>query len=125
MPGVGTIPLLTPNSDGRILRVNYTLIRAAGANGRGKGSGAMLRSFTSYHPGLLTDLYHPDAAYISWRTGRNGQTTFDLLARRAPFDSAFMLVAGLETALEFVREFRYSDEDLYFLTQIRDYDPRF
>src|SRR5438045_3170150 len=85
----------------------------------------MLRSFTSYHPGLLADLYHPDAAYISWRTGRNGQTTFDLLARRAPFDSAFMLVAGLETALEFVREFRYSDEDLYFLTQIRDYDPRF
>lgn len=85
----------------------------------------MLRSFTSYHPGLLTDLYHPDAAYISWRTGRNGQTTFDLFARRAPFNGAFMLVAGIETALEFVREFRYSDEDLYFLSQIRDYDPRF
>lgn len=85
----------------------------------------MLRSFTSYHPGLLTDLYHPDAAYISWRTNRNGQTTFDLFARRAPFESAFMLVAGIETALEFVREFHYSDEDLYFLSQIRDYDPRF
>ncbi|HET8629159.1 MAG TPA: nicotinate phosphoribosyltransferase [Thermomicrobiales bacterium] len=85
----------------------------------------MLRSFTSYHPGLLTDLYHPDAAYISWRTGRNGLTTFDLFARRAPFDSAFMLVAGIETALEFVREFHYSDEDLYFLSQIRDYDPAF
>ena len=85
----------------------------------------MLRSFTSYHPGLLTDLYHPDAAYISWRAGRNGETTFDLFARRAPFDGAFMLVAGIETALEFVREFHYSDEDLYFLTQIRDYDPRF
>lgn len=85
----------------------------------------MLRSFTSFHPGLLADLYHPDAAYISWRTGRNGQTTFDLFTRRAPFNGAFMLVAGIETALEFVREFRYSDEDLYFLSQIRDYDPRF
>ncbi len=85
----------------------------------------MLRSFTSYHPGLLTDLYHPDAAYISWRTGRNGQTTFDLFVRRAPFNGAFMLVGGIETALEFVREFGYSDEDLRFLSQIRDYDPRF
>ncbi|CAA9545862.1 MAG: Nicotinate phosphoribosyltransferase, partial [uncultured Thermomicrobiales bacterium] len=85
----------------------------------------MLRSFTSYHPGLLTDLYHPDAAYVSWRTGRNGMTTFDLFARRAPFDGAYMLVAGIETALEFVREFHYDDEDLRFLSQIRDYDPRF
>jgi nicotinate phosphoribosyltransferase len=85
----------------------------------------MLRSFTSYHPGLLTDLYHPDAAYISWRTGRNGLTTFDLFARRAPYSGAFMLVAGIETALEFVREFRYSEEDLRYLSQIRDYDPAF
>lgn len=85
----------------------------------------MLRSFTSYHPGLLTDLYHPDAAYISWRTGRNGLTTFDLFARRAAYNGAYMLVAGIETALEFVREFRYSEEDLHFLSQIRDYDPAF
>ncbi len=85
----------------------------------------MLRSFTSYHPGLLTDLYHPDAAYISWRTGRNGTTTFDLFARRAPYQGAYMLVAGIETALEFVREFRYAEEDLRYLSQIRDYDPRF
>src|SRR4051794_5904525 len=85
----------------------------------------MLRSFTSYHPGLLTDLYHPDAAYISWRTGRNGLTTFDLFARRAPYSGAYMLVAGIETALEFVREFRYSEEDLRYLSQIRDYDPAF
>jgi nicotinate phosphoribosyltransferase len=85
----------------------------------------MLRSFTSYHPGLLTDLYHPDGAYISWRTGRNGTTTFDLFARRAPFDGAYMLVAGVETALEFVREFHYDEEDLRYLSQIRDYDPGF
>src|SRR4051812_12002337 len=85
----------------------------------------MLRSFTSYHPGLLTDLYHPDAAYISWRTGRNGLTTFDLFARKAPYSGAFMLVAGIETALEFVREFAYAEEDLRYLSQIRDYDPQF
>ncbi len=85
----------------------------------------MARSYTPYHPGLLTDLYHPDAVYVAWRSGRAPQTTFDLYARRAPFGSAYLLAAGLEMALEFVRSFVYSDEDLAFLAQIRDYDPAF
>src|SRR4029450_6053316 len=78
-----------------------------------------------YHPGLLTDLYHPDSAYVAWRANKNGQTTFDLYTRRAPFGGAYLLVAGLETALEFVPPFRFTDEDLAFLQQIRDYDPGF
>src|SRR6185312_15599745 len=77
------------------------------------------------HPGLMTDMYHPDAAYISWLAGRNGQATFDLYARTAPFGGAFLLVAGLEQALEFLRSFRYSHEDLRYIAQIRDYDPAF
>src|SRR5579864_1680682 len=85
----------------------------------------MARSYTPYHPGLLTDLYHPDSAYVAWRAGRSPQATFDLYARRAPFGGAYLLVAGLEMALEFVRSFAYSDEDLAFLAQIRDYDPAF
>jgi nicotinate phosphoribosyltransferase len=85
----------------------------------------MARSYTPYHPGLLTDLYHPDAVYVAWRAGRAPETTFDLYARRAPFGSAYLLAAGLEMALEFVRSFAYSDEDLAFLAQIRDYEPAF
>ena len=76
-------------------------------------------------PGLLTDLYHPDAAYVAWRRRRNGVTTFDLYARKAPFGGAYMLVAGLEAALDFVRRFRYSESDLRYLGQVRDYDPEF
>lgn len=85
----------------------------------------MARSYTPYHPGLLTDLYHPDSAYVAWRTGRVAQTTFDLYSRRAPFGGTYLLVAGLEMALEFVRSFHYTDEDIAFLQQIRDYDPEF
>src|ERR1051326_8331024 len=85
----------------------------------------MARSYTPYHPGLLTDLYHPDSAYVAWRSGKVPQTTFDLYARRAPFGGTYLLVAGLEMALEFVRTFAYSDEDLNFLAQIRDYEPTF
>jgi nicotinate phosphoribosyltransferase len=85
----------------------------------------MARSYTPYHPGLLTDLYHPDSAYVAWRTGRLAHTTFDLYARRAAFGGTYLLVAGLEMALEFVRSFHYTDEDIAFLQQIRDYEPEF
>src|SRR5579864_5022342 len=85
----------------------------------------MHRRSPHIHPGLMTDLYHPDSAFVSWRTGRNGQTTFDLYTRTAPFGGAYLLVAGLENALEFVQSFRYTQEDLRFLAQIRDYDATF
>jgi nicotinate phosphoribosyltransferase len=85
----------------------------------------MLRSLSSGHPGLYTDMYHPDSAYVSWVTGRNGQTTFDLYVRSAPFGGAYMLLAGLEEALTFVQSFRYTPEELAFLAHIRDYDSAF
>lgn len=75
--------------------------------------------------GLMTDLYHPDAAYISWRTGHNETVTFDLYTRTAPFESGYLLVAGLELALAFVRNFRYSESDVAYLRQIRAYDDAF
>src|SRR5947209_7958241 len=85
----------------------------------------MHRRAPGFHPGLMTDMYHPDSAYVSWRTGRNGLTTFDLYTRTAPFGGAYLLVAGLEAALEFVQAFHYTAEELKFLAHIRDYDAAF
>ncbi len=59
--------------------------------------------------GLLKDLNHPDAAYVAWRSGRIGGTTFDRYTRPAPRGGAFLLVAGLEFALDFIRTFRYEE----------------
>src|SRR5215207_6790886 len=75
--------------------------------------------------GLLVDLYHLDAAYVSWRTGHNGSATFDLYTRSAPFGGAYLLTAGLEPALAFVRDFHYTEEDLAYLARIKSYDPAF
>jgi nicotinate phosphoribosyltransferase len=75
--------------------------------------------------GLLVDLYHLDAAYVSWRTGHNAPATFDLYTRAAPFGGAYLLTAGLEPALAFVRDFRYTEEDLAYLARIKSYDPAF
>src|SRR5215213_8734211 len=74
---------------------------------------------------LLVDLYHLDAAYVSWRTGLNAPATFDLYTRSAPFGGAYLLTAGLEPALAFVRDFRYTEEDLGYLARIKPYDPAF
>jgi nicotinate phosphoribosyltransferase len=73
-------------------------------------------------PGLMTDLYHPDAAYVSWRSGVNGVTTFDLYTRTATFGGAYLLVAGLEAALEFALSFQYSEDDVAYLSRVRKYD---
>jgi nicotinate phosphoribosyltransferase len=75
--------------------------------------------------GLFIDLYHLDAAYVSWRTGQNAPATFDLYTRSAPFGGAYLLTAGLEPALAFVRDFRYTEEDLAYLSRIKSYDPAF
>jgi nicotinate phosphoribosyltransferase len=75
--------------------------------------------------GLMTDLYHPDAAYVAWRADLNPSTTFDLYTRSAPFGGAYLLVAGLEQALDFARDFRYADDDLAYLASVRAYDPSF
>ena len=75
--------------------------------------------------GLLVDLYHLDAAYVSWRTGQSAPATFELYTRSAPFGGAYLLTAGLEPALAFVRQFRYTEADLAYLTRIKSYDPAF
>ncbi len=85
----------------------------------------MHRRAPQFHPGLMTDLYHPDAAYVSWRTGLNGLNTFDLYTRTAPFGGAYLLVVGVEAALEFVQAFHYTPGELRFLAHIRDYDAAF
>jgi nicotinate phosphoribosyltransferase len=75
--------------------------------------------------GLLVDLYHLDAAYVSWRTEHNAPATFDLYTRSAPFGGAYLLTAGLEPAQAFVRDFRYTEEDLAYLARIKSYEPAF
>jgi nicotinate phosphoribosyltransferase len=75
--------------------------------------------------GLLTDLYHVDSAYVSWRSGRNGLTTFDLYSRSNPFGSAYMLTAGLEMAVTFARSFSYSDDEIAYLKRVKPYEDAF
>ncbi|HEY7035630.1 MAG TPA: nicotinate phosphoribosyltransferase [Thermomicrobiales bacterium] len=75
--------------------------------------------------GLLTDFYHVDSAYVSWRSGRNPVATFDLYTRSHPFGNGYLLVAGLALAVRLATEFRYGDDDLAYLRTLRPYDDAF
>ena len=75
--------------------------------------------------GLWVDLYHLDAAYVSWRTGQNGAATFDLYTRSTPFGGAYLLVAGLEPALAYLHNLRYTEDDLAYLSRVKGYEPAF
>ncbi len=75
--------------------------------------------------GLTLDLYHLDSAYVSWRSDHNEDATFDLYSRSHAFGGSYLLVAGLELALAFVRDYRFDDEDLAYVREIRDYDAGF
>src|SRR2546430_677373 len=69
---------------------------------------------------LLTDLYQLSMAAAAWKAGvEDRETVFPLLFRRPPFASGFTIAAGLGTALEYIRELRFSDDDLRYLRELR------
>jgi hypothetical protein len=74
---------------------------------------------------LYLDLYHLDAAYMAWKGRHTGTATFDLYVRSNPFAGGFMLVAGLEPAMDYLQRFVYTDSQLAYLEQIRHYEPAF
>lgn len=62
-------------------------------------------------PPLLTDLYQFTMAYAYWRAGRHNQhAVFELFFRDNPFNGGFSLFAGLNDCLQFLRDFRFTDE---------------
>jgi len=67
---------------------------------------------------LLTDLYQVTMAYSYWKLGRADQrAVFHLFFRRNPFDGGYAVVAGLDGVLTFLRESRFTPDDLDYLRQ--------
>ncbi|OCT75096.1 nicotinate phosphoribosyltransferase [Xenopus laevis] len=65
---------------------------------------------------LLTDLYQFTMAYGYWRGGRHRERAeFELFFREAPFGGEFALFLGLGECVRFLRDFRFSPEDIAFL----------
>ena len=67
---------------------------------------------------LLIDLYQLTMAQAYFELGMNGTAVFELFVRRLPETRHFLLAAGLEQALEYVENVRFTAHDLAFLAGV-------
>jgi nicotinate phosphoribosyltransferase len=74
---------------------------------------------------LFTDLYEITMAASYLRQGMHGPATFSLFARKLPQGRSFLIAAGLEDVLNFLREFRFSDDALAYLDSLDRFEPSF
>ncbi len=81
----------------------------------------------NYSP-LLTDLYQLTMAAAYWKTGRaENEAVFHLFFRKPPFGGSYALAAGLGDALDWLRNWHFSPEDIAYLATLtgRDGTPLF
>lgn len=72
---------------------------------------------------LLTDLYQLTMAYGYWATeARDKEAVYHLFFRKAPFEGTLAIAAGLEQAIEYLRNLRYTDEDVAYLARLQGND---
>jgi nicotinate phosphoribosyltransferase len=67
--------------------------------------------------GLTTDLYELTMAAAYFESGIHNRAIFDLFIRRLPNHRSFLITAGLEQALEYLSEFRFTDPQIDFLRE--------
>jgi nicotinate phosphoribosyltransferase len=69
---------------------------------------------------LLTDLYQLTMAYGYWKSGKvDEDAVFHLFFRENPFEGGYAIAAGLEHAVDYLENFRFSEADLDDLRGIR------
>jgi len=70
---------------------------------------------------LLTDLYQLTMAYGYWKSGRAEQeAVFHLYFRKNPFEGGYTVCAGLDYAVHFLQNLKFSDNDIEYLTSLRN-----
>ncbi|MDA8354250.1 MAG: nicotinate phosphoribosyltransferase [Firmicutes bacterium] len=76
---------------------------------------------------LHTDKYQITMMYAHWKNGSHlKRKAFDLYFRKLPFGNGFAVFAGLERAIQYLENLRFTEEDIRYLAdQPEHYDPSF
>ncbi|MCH7986065.1 MAG: hypothetical protein IH847_05705, partial [Acidobacteria bacterium] len=69
----------------------------------------------SFHSALLTDLYELTMAAAYFENNARATATFELFIRNLPPDRGYLLLAGLEQALDFLENLRFAPEEISWL----------
>lgn len=76
-----------------------------------------------YHQSLsmLTDLYELTMANSYWKNGLDKkEAVFHLFFRKKTFNGGFTIAAGLEFAIQFLENFRFTESDIGYLSSLQD-----
>jgi nicotinate phosphoribosyltransferase len=69
---------------------------------------------------LLTDLYQLTMAYGYWKSGRAEQeAVFHLYFRKNPFEGGYTVCAGLEYAIKYLQNLKFSEDDCSYLSSLK------
>lgn len=72
---------------------------------------------------LLTDFYQLTMAYGYWKTGMaEKESVFNLYFRKNPFNGGFAINCGLAYVIDFINNFRFTDEAVGFLSEVKGED---
>jgi len=74
---------------------------------------------------LFTDLYELTMAAAFFREGVGGAATFSLFVRRLPRERGFLVAAGLEDVLEYLRALRFGAGAMDYLRARGGFEPAF
>jgi len=80
-----------------------------------------------YRPSLalLTDLYQLTMAYGYWKHGlKEREAVFHLFFRNHPFQGGYSIACGLQTAMEYLENFRFEPDDLTYLSSLNGADGK-
>lgn len=74
---------------------------------------------------LFTDYYELTMAQGYWKQNMNYPAVFDMFFRRQPFNGGFSIFAGLETLLDALVNFTFSNSDIAYLEEQGIFEPDF
>ena len=74
----------------------------------------------TYSP-LLTDLYQLTMAYGYWQLNMHEQeAAFHILFRKNPFHGHYALCCGLESVIDFLKHWKFEEDDLAYLSTLKN-----
>lgn len=72
---------------------------------------------------LHTDMYQITMMYAHWKNGTHQKRrAFDLYFRNLPFGNGYAVFAGLERAVQYLQDLRFTEEEIEYIHSL---DPRF
>jgi len=75
---------------------------------------------------LVTDLYEIKMSYVYFNNGMKDETAvFDVFYRTNPDKGGYVIYAGLESIIDYVKNFHFDKEEIEFLKSTNDYSKEF